>query len=157
MIQFELKKFQELSLDELYELLALRQEVFVVEQNCAFLDADGFDDQALHLFATSPDAEICACLRLLPPGTAYAQPSIGRLVVALPYRSRGLAKTALEQGIAIQAQRYPNQPVGLLGQSYLTEFFQRLGFRSTGEEIMDDGIPHHWFTLKEPAKIGSSP
>ncbi|MEM9886084.1 MAG: GNAT family N-acetyltransferase [Bacteroidota bacterium] len=141
-MQFILKSFQELSLEELYELLRLRQEVFVLEQECAYLDADGKDQAGWHLMGKK-NGEIVAYARLLPQGISYeSYPSIGRIVTSASGRGKGYGKALVEKSIAICRQKWGKQPIKISGQSYLLNFYQSFGFQIVGEEYLEDGIPH---------------
>jgi ElaA protein len=110
--------------DVLYGFLKLRSDIFVVEQNCVFSDMDGVDRHCEHLCAHGRDGAVLAYLRLVPPGVNFAEASLGRLVVA---RIRS---------------RFPGAPVRIGGQRYLEAFYGSLGFRTTGEPYLEDGIPH---------------
>lgn len=150
-LKFTCVPFQKLSVSELYEIMALRQAVFVVEQNCPYLDADGKDLTGWHLMgrnmehpATSgTEGVLVAYTRLLPKGVAYDNyASIGRVVSSPKVRGLGYGKTLMIESISQIKKRFPNQPVKIGAQSYLLKFYQSLGFESTGEEYLEDGIPH---------------
>lgn len=150
-LKFKCVPFQKLSVSELYEIMALRQEVFVVEQNCPYLDADGKDLTGWHLMGrnmelpTASDTEgvLVAYTRLLPKGVAYENyASIGRVVNSPKVRGLGYGKNLMIESISQIEKRFPNQPVKIGAQSYLLKFYQSLGFESTGEEYLEDGIPH---------------
>lgn len=128
------KRFQDLTPDELYTLLALRARVFVVEQHCAYLDIDGRDFSAIHVF----DADRTAYLRVLPPGVAYAEHSIGRVVVAPEARGRGIARELVNHGIAACG----GAPIRIGAQAHLEAFYASLGFQRASEVYDEDGIPH---------------
>jgi ElaA protein len=136
------EEFKNLSGDQVYALVQLRQKVFVVEQRCAFLDADGFDRVAWHLFAHCGNGEVAVCLRILPPGTTFRDPSIGRLVTAPDARRQGWGRAAMIEAIHRTQEMFPGQPIRLAGQSYLTGFYEGLGFQREGEPFLEDGIPH---------------
>lgn len=139
-------RFEELSLDELspralYEVLALRQRVFVVEQDCAYLDADGLDHVARHLLAWEDD-RLVAYARLLPPGLRFVERAIGRVVVAPAARGRGLARELMERAIASIRAAHGDVPIALAAQAHLEPFYASLGFERTGDQYDEDGIPH---------------
>lgn len=133
--------FDALNLHQLYALLRLRQEVFAVEQNSVYLDIDGRDPGALHLFATQGD-DIAACCRILAPGVKYGEPSIGRVCTAAQHRGRGLGLALMHRAIACCDQHYPGQGIRLSAQLYLKAFYTGLGFAQTSEVYGEDGIPH---------------
>ena len=136
-----LKKFEELTTAELYAILKLRNEVFIVEQNCVYLDADGKDQQAWHLMGTE-DGELIAYTRILPPGISYLEPAIGRVVTSPPKRRSGLGKELMERSIEHCKHLFGNNPITLSAQVYLKKFYESFGFRGIGDEYLDDGIPH---------------
>jgi len=138
------KEFVSLTLSELYRLLALRQAVFIVEQNCPYLDADGLDEKAWHLFISDDDTgELIACTRVLPPGLVYPkQAAIGRMVVHPQFRRRNLARQMMTRSIALCRQLYGETGIKISAQSYLTGFYASCGFAETGEQYLEDGIPH---------------
>jgi ElaA protein len=133
--------FAALSLYQLYALLRLRQEVFAVEQTSIYLDVDGRDQEALHLFATQGD-EIVACCRILAPGVKYDEPSIGRVCTAAQHRGRGLGLALLHRAIARCQQHYPGRGIRISAQLYLREFYAGLGFAQTSQVYDEDGILH---------------
>lgn len=140
-LQWVLKKFEELSPYELYNVLRLRSEVFVVEQNCVFLDMDNKDQQCHHLMG-SHDNELVAYVRLLPPGLAYDEISIGRVVSSPKYRGSGAGKVLMHKAIATAAELFGKQPIRIGAQLYLKNFYSSLGFEAQGDIYMEDGIPH---------------
>ena len=145
------KHFDDLTLHELYQLMILRQEVFVVEQNCPYVDADGRDPVAHHLFATDA-VGICACTRLLAPGTSYpAYCSIGRVVTAPRVRRTGLGRELMRRSMTACRELFPGAPLKISAQCYLDAFYRELGFAPTGEEYLEDGIPHRAMVLEEGA------
>lgn len=135
------KKFHELTVDELYELLRLRSEVFVVEQNCVFLDMDNKDQKCVHLLGWIGE-DLAASVRIVPAGVSYAEPSIGRVVTSPKYRRTGLGKLLMEEAIRITTQLHGNQPIRIGAQLYLKNFYTSLGFDAEGEIYMEDGIEH---------------
>lgn len=134
--------FGELSGDELYEILALRQRVFVVEQRCAYLDADGRDRSSLHLCGRTRAGGLAAYLRLLPPGRNFAGPSIGRVITAPEFRGKGTGRALMAEGIRRAAELYPGFPLTVAAQVHLEGFYRSLGFIPSGPPFDDDGIPH---------------
>ncbi|MEN9372438.1 MAG: hypothetical protein RL152_771 [Bacteroidota bacterium] len=140
-IDWSLKKFEDLSSLELYEILRLRSEVFVVEQNCVFLDMDDKDQFSQHLQGRI-DGQLAAVVRILPPGLAYDEPSIGRVVSSPKFRRKGvgieLMKTAIEKTISL----YGAVPIKIGAQLYLKKFYESFGFLQCSETYLEDDIPH---------------
>lgn len=136
------KLFDALTLTELYALLQLRSEVFVVEQTCAFQDIDGHDQAALHLLGHTGAGELAAYARLFDAGHSYAQASIGRVVTAPRYRGQGLGRQLLHEALAQCEVQFGPQPIKIGAQQYLLDFYQSFGFVPEGEGYLEDGIPH---------------
>lgn len=134
--------FGELSPRDLYDILALRASVFVVEQHCAYQDPDGIDPLAHHLWTRDTDGEMAAYLRVVPPSIKYAEPSLGRIVTAPRARRTGLGRAVVYEGIARLEKLYGPVPIRIGAQRYLLRFYQELGFVSTGHDYDEDGIPH---------------
>lgn len=134
--------FYELSLDELYEVMALRQEIFVVEQTSIYIDADGHDQKSHHLLGRDAEGNLIAYLRLLPPGEKYREPSIGRVVVAAAVRGQGVGVELMERGVAFMEKEYAGLGIRISAQEYLRGFYGGFGFVAVGEEYLEDGIPH---------------
>jgi ElaA protein len=140
---FECRPFNQLSLAELYEIMALRQEVFIVEQNCPYLDADGKDAHCWHLMGRDSTGKLIAYTRLLPAGVSYPDyPSIGRVVTSPSARATGAGRELMRRSIDLCWGLFGRRPIKIGAQSYLVRFYSSLGFTSTGEEYMEDGIPH---------------
>jgi ElaA protein len=130
-------QFEELSGADVYAIVELREQVFVVEQKCVYLDADGLDRGARHLLAED-SGQLAAYLRLLPAGVKYAEPAIGRVVVAPAYRGTGLGRELMQRGIALAA----GAPIRLSAQAHLETFYAELGFARASDVYDEDGIPH---------------
>lgn len=141
-ITFTLKPFAALTLAELYALLHLRSEVFVVEQTCAFQDMDGHDQAALHLLGYTEAGELAAYARLFEAGRSYAQVSIGRVVTAPRYRGQGLGRQLLREAIGQCEALFGAQPIKIGAQQYLRAFYESFGFVAEGPGYLEDGIPH---------------
>jgi len=134
--------FSNLSLDQLYAIMVLRQEVFVVEQDCPYLDADGKDQVAHHLMMWENDS-LVAYTRLLPAGTSYEKyASIGRVVNSDKVRGRGIGKQLMEASIDACKRLFPDEKIKISAQVYLEKFYTDLGFVETGDRYDEDGIPH---------------
>lgn len=141
--------YKELSKDHLYEIMQLRQEVFVVEQNCPYLDADGQDHMAFHLIGQDPSGAILAYTRLLPKGSSYASYcAIGRVLTSMKIRKKGEGYILMKESIALCKKLFPNQALKISAQSHLDRFYQNLGFVPTGEEYLEDDIPHQAMVYK---------
>jgi len=135
--------FYELSHDELYAILALRQEVFIVEQNCPFLDADGKDQLALHLMIFDKDQQLVAYTRLFDKDVYYeGYTSIGRVVTSPKARGGGLGRVLMEKSIEKVLDLFGQAPIKIGAQKYLEKFYKSLGFQPTGNDYIEDGIPH---------------
>lgn len=135
------KSFFELSLGELYSLLSLRAEVFVVEQNCAYQDPDGLDLDSWHLLGRE-EGRLTAYCRLVAPGKRFAEPSIGRVVTARTERGKGIAHEMMDLAVAECRRLYPGRAISLSAQEHLHDFYAAHGFRTEGRSYMEDGIPH---------------
>ncbi len=133
--------FNEQNLQELYDSMALRQEVFVVEQECAFLDADGMDPNCTHLFGYHGE-QLAAYSRLVPPGVAYTECSIGRVVTSPRYRGLQLGRELMQRSISWIEEHWGSQPIKIGAQQRLEDFYASLGFVVSGEPYMEDGILH---------------
>lgn len=135
------KPFQQLSAADLYAILRLRAEVFVVEQNCPYQDLDNNDQQALHLGGF--DGEELACyVRLLPPGLKYTGASIGRVVTAMTVRGTGIGRELMREALRNCEQRWPGVEITISAQHHLEKFYASLGFGTVSEPYMEDDIPH---------------
>ena len=143
-LKWEAKPFADLTLDELYDLLKLRVEVFVREQNCAYSDLDGKDRhrETLHLTGRTQDGDLAAYLRILGPGVSYADPGFGRVVVVKEFRSRGIGHVLVEKALSLIEERWPGRPAAIGAQEYLARFYQFHGFRPISDPYLEDGIPH---------------
>ena len=140
-MQVSIKTFDELTIHELYQILRLRSEVFVVEQDCVYQDVDNKDQKALHVIGLKED-EVVAYTRVFKPGDYFDNVSIGRVVVRQDQRKYGLGKKIMLATMAAIDQRFPNKPIEISAQSYLLKFYTDLGFSAFGEEYLEDGIPH---------------
>jgi phosphoribosylglycinamide formyltransferase-1 len=149
MIAFKCIPFAELTIYELYEILMLRAEVFVVEQKSPFQDPDGLDLQAWHCIGTDEAGKIVAYTRLFAKGVVYDDyTSIGRVVASPLVRGQSLGKKLMRASIDYCRQLFGNEPIKIGAQTYLLKFYESQGFVSTGEEYLEDGIPHTKMVLK---------
>jgi len=140
-INWRLKPYNELTLDELYDLLQLRQMVFSVEQNCAYLDADGKDQLTWHLLGYKND-KLIAYSRLIPAGVTFTEISIGRVVTHKNYRMTGAGKELMRRSVLHCEELFGVQPIRIGAQKYLKAFYEGFGFKDCGKEYLEDGIPH---------------
>ena len=136
--------FQELTVDELYELLRVRSEVFVVEQNCVYQDMDGDDQKAIHLWLTVAD-KVVALARVCPEGTHMEEVSIGRVITT--ERNKGYGKQIMLQAIDAAIGHFNAKRIDIEAQEYARGFYESVGFRQSSESFILDGIPHIRMTL----------
>ncbi|RTY70402.1 GNAT family N-acetyltransferase [Flavobacterium sp. GSP27] len=141
MLKWSIKSFKELSVDELYDLLRLRSEIFVVEQNCVYLDLDGKDKLALHLIGEF-EGKIVAHSRLFKPGISFDNASIGRVTVDSNYRDRKWGHDLMRESIAGIAHHFGESHITIGAQLYLKKFYESHGFVQTSEMYLEDDIPH---------------
>ncbi|MGA1363306.1 MAG: GNAT family N-acetyltransferase [Schleiferiaceae bacterium] len=141
-ISWQFAPFSVMSAAQLHGLLALRADVFVVEQNCPYLDPDSKDRVSHHLWAEDSSGTVVAVARVVPPGVSYPEPSIGRVATALSERGTGLGRELMRRAIAHAEALYPGHDLVISAQAYLLRFYRELGFRPEGAEYDEDGIPH---------------
>jgi ElaA protein len=136
-------RFDDLTPRELQNIYAARQQVFVVEQACIYLDADGHDEAAWHLAAWSPAHRLpLAYARLLDPGVKYPEPSMGRVLTTSAARGTGLGRELVRRVIDLAAQVHPGLGMRIAAQSRLNSFYAEMGFAAVGVQYIEDGIPH---------------
>jgi len=145
-MDFTFKHFTELTLEELYDILRLRAEIFVVEQDCVYNDLDDLDKDAIHQFLKKDD-EIVAYSRLLKPGTRFPDCSIGRVVVKQSERGTGLGIKMMEEAKTYMISQWNTSQIKVSAQKYLRRFYEDLGFVVVTDEYLEDGIPHFGMTL----------
>lgn len=133
--------FHEMNAADVYAMLRLRSEVFVVEQNCVFLDADNKDQECDHVLIRSGE-KLVSCSRLVPPGLIYDEMSIGRVVTHPSVRGTGVGKLLMEKSLDFLYQKFGNGPVKIGAQYYLKTFYESFGFVRCGEIYDEDGIDH---------------
>lgn len=141
MLNWQLKTFEELTVTELYHILQLRCEVFIVEQNCPYLDPDGKDLKSHHLMG-SMDGNLVAYARLVKPGVSYQEVSIGRVVTSPKYRRGGYGIELMNEAISQIEYVYGKVPIRIGAQAYLKKFYESFGFVDLNEPYLEDGIPH---------------
>jgi ElaA protein len=140
-MEWKLKKFEELTIEELYKILELRNAVFIVEQECPYQDCDGNDKNSYHLFLQDND-NIAAYSRILKKGVSYDEVSIGRVVVNKNYRGKSIARELLTRGIKFVQEILKETEIRIGAQAYLIDFYGSLGFKAVSDEYLEDEIPH---------------
>ncbi len=138
---WKIQPFDQLSAQQLYKILKIRQEVFVVEQTCPYLDTDGFDEKALHLWGEI-NGEIIAYCRIFAPHVKYLEASLGRVLTHPNFRSSSFGKNLVKIAIEIIETRFPHHSIKISAQDYLLRFYQSFGFIETGLKYLEDDIPH---------------
>ena len=150
--------FDALSVRQLQSIYMARQRVFTVEQGCAFLDADGFDELAHHFAAWLPsEREPLAYARLLPPGAKYLEASIGRVLTGMSVRGRGLGRELMLRALAQVDSTWPGSPVRIAAQARLEAFYASLGFAVAGARYLEDGIEHAEMLRPGELRVASLP
>jgi ElaA protein len=140
-VNWQWSRFEALGVHALYDTLALRCQVFIVEQG-PYLDPDGLDRHAWHLLGRDDAGALVAFLRAVDPGFKYEEPSIGRVAVAAQARGRGLGRALMEEGIVRCSTAWPGRDIRISAQARLQVFYRSLGFELMGGEYLEDGIPH---------------
>ncbi len=140
-MEISVKKFYELTIYELHDLLQLRSEVFVVEQDCVYQDIDGKDKKGLHVLAKK-EGEIVAYTRCFEPGIYFEEAAIGRVVVPKTQRKYGYGHDIMKASIKAIKEHYNEERIALSGQKHLIKFYNAHGFKQVGEGYLEDGIPH---------------
>lgn len=138
---WKIKTFDQLDRRELYEILKIRQEVFIVEQTCYYLDADGFDEKAVHIWGEQNNIIVAYC-RIFEPEIKYAECSIGRVLTHSLYRKLKLGKILVKLALNTIENRFNSKEVRISAQDYLLKFYSEFGFESTGAKYLEDDIPH---------------
>ncbi|MET3875742.1 ElaA protein [Chitinophaga sp. OAE865] len=136
------KSFDGLTTTELYAILHLRCEVFVVEQQCPYQDLDYADQKALHLMGTDEEGRLLAYTRIFAPGIKFEEASIGRVVTSPQARGKGAGRQLMERSIEVLQANYGVIPIRIGAQQYLQQFYTSLGFEQTSDTYIEDGIPH---------------
>ncbi|MFT7353023.1 MAG: ElaA protein [Flavobacterium sp.] len=140
-MKFIVKSFNEFTIDELYYILQLRSEVFVVEQDCVYQDLDGKDQKALHIYGFKND-KIVAYTRIFKPGDYFDNASIGRVVVQENERKFGIGHDVMKASIKAVKTHFKVDKITISAQVYLKKFYESHGFQQVGEGYLEDGIPH---------------
>ena len=140
-MEFFIKEFNQLSLEQLYRILQLRSEIFVVEQNCVYQDLDYKDQKSLHVFGVKKD-KIIAYTRIFKPGDYFKEASIGRVVVDKKERENQYGHDLMKASIKGVQDKFSTSEITISAQVYLKKFYESHGFHKVGEEYLEDGIPH---------------
>ena len=140
-IDWKISSFEELNTRELFEYLKLRQDVFVVEQECAYPDIDATDLKADHILGWH-ELSLVACARLIPAGITYEYPSIGRIATSNKARGTGVGRLLMDESLTFMHQQYPGEKIKIGAQQRLEKFYQSYGFKTVSEMYLEDGIPH---------------
>jgi ElaA protein len=148
-LQWQTLGFTELTREELYAVLRLRQEVFVVEQRCAYLDLDNLDQQATHMLCMQK-RELLAYQRCLAPGLSYPESSLGRIVVCPAMRGKQLGRELVRRGIEHNLLQWPDRDICISAQAHLQDFYATVGFAAEGSEYFEDDILHRRMRYRAP-------
>lgn len=138
---WKIKTFTELTVPELYSILKARTDVFVVEQNCAYPDQDGYDDKAIHLWAEN-EGEILAYCRIFPAGIKYMECSIGRVLTTAAGRGKNYGRQMMKYAVETVENRFRTGKIRISAQDYLLNFYKEFGFEDTGKKYLEDNLPH---------------
>ena len=150
-IEFIWKMFSELTTDELYEIIHLRQKVFIVEQDCPYVDADYADQKAYHLLAYKK-GKLVGYLRAFEPGFKYFETCIGRIIIVSELRKEGLGKIITKKGISFLFKKFPGNNIVISAQHRLLNFYNNLGFIERGDVYLEDDIDHIEMCLECPKR-----
>ena len=148
-LKWEIRKFEDFSLRAFHDLIQLRIEVFVLEQDCPYQDLDGLDIDAWHVTATNEDGMVVACSRILSPGALYDQVSFGRVLTKMNKRGRQLGHEVVKRTIDFIQNKFSGEDIKISAQEYLIKFYETHGFKQSGEGYLEDGIPHVPMILKQ--------
>lgn len=142
--QWEVKTFQQLTVQQLYDVLRLRVDVFVVEQQCAYRELDGYDQhpETRHLSGRNEGGELIAYARILPPGISDSEVNLGRFVVKAESRKQGIGHQLIQTALQEISTCWPEMPIKMSAQSHLHRFYAQYGFMQVSDGYLEDGIPH---------------
>jgi ElaA protein len=141
-LDWQIKIYNDLTLNEFHDIIALRLEAFVVEQNCVYLDLDGKDKKCYHLICRDGKGTIVATARILPPGLAYDEAAIGRVVIEEELRGHGVGHDLMDRCLDFSLLEFGGSAIRLSAQKHLEKYYGKHKFISTGHEYLEDGIPH---------------
>ena len=143
MLNYYCLSFDELSTLQLYKILQLRQEVFIVEQDCPYLDADDKDQECYHILGVDDDGILQSYTRIVPPGISYKKySSIGRVITSAAIRGKKEGVPLMEYSIEKTLKYWPDHSIKISAQTYIMKFYNSLGFQEEGEEYLEDDLPH---------------
>lgn len=148
-MHFEFRTFSKLSSAQVYDVLKLRQQVFMLEQRCLYEDADGLDKNALHLLLYETN-ELAGYLRIFEPGVKFVETTLGRIVVAIKYRGNEVGYNLIIKGIELAFQQFPSSNIRIEAQSELVSYYNRYGFIEKGDIYVVDDINHIQMVLQNP-------
>tara|TARA_B110001469_G_C9573135_1_gene284193 strand:+ start:528 stop:1022 length:495 start_codon:yes stop_codon:yes gene_type:complete len=141
-ITWKTKAFKDLTVDEYFEIIFLRTEIFVVEQDCPYQEVDEKDRQSFHLFGRAENREVVAVTRVLPQGVSYDEVSIGRVALKKTYRGQGIADTLMIESFKFVKKEFGEVPIRISAQKYLLNYYNKHGFNQVGDMYLEDDIPH---------------
>lgn len=141
-LDWQIKHYRDLTLNEFHDIIALRLNAFVVEQNCPYLDLDGKDKKAYHVICRDGKGDIVATARILPPGIAYSNVAVGRVVTSEAIRGHGVGHDLMEKAMDFCLLEFGNEPIRISAQKHLENYYGKHKFLTTGKEYLEDGIPH---------------
>lgn len=141
-LDWQVKHYRDLTLNEFHDIIALRLRVFVVEQDCPYLDLDGKDKKCYHLLCRDGKGNVVATARILPPGLSYPECAIGRVVIEDDIRGNGCGHELMSFAMKFALQEFGNSPILISAQKHLENYYGKHEFVSTGNEYLEDGIPH---------------
>lgn len=141
-LDWQVKHYPVLTTNEFHDIIALRLKAFVVEQNCSYLDLDGKDKKCYHLICRDGYGKVIATARILPPGLAYPEVSIGRVVIDESSRGQGIGHELMTQSMTFVKDEFGDVPIRISAQKHLENYYGKHGFVSTGKEYLEDDIPH---------------
>ena len=142
MLNWQFKHYNDLLLNEFHDILALRIQVFVVEQNCPYQELDGKDKKSYHLICRNGKGDVVGTMRILPPGVSYDEVALGRIVLAESARGEQQGHEMMKEAMTFSKAEFGDVSIKLSGQKHLEGFYNKHGFQSTGKEYLEDGIPH---------------
>lgn len=141
-LDWQIKHYRDLNTNEFHDIIALRLEAFVVEQNIAYLDLDGKDKKAYHLICRDGKGDIIATARILPPGTVGEQTAIGRVVIKEAIRGKGVGHELMQQCVPFCVLEFGASPIRISAQKHLENYYAKHQFVPTGNEYLEEGVPH---------------
>ncbi|MCO4749463.1 MAG: GNAT family N-acetyltransferase [Schleiferiaceae bacterium] len=147
-MEWKCKAFKAINTEELYEILKLRAAVFVVEQDCPYLDLDDLDQRSHHVWTETPQGEVIAYSRMIPPGLHVNEASIGRVVTLPSRRGESLGKQVFQQALDHALLAWPEHDIVIMAQTYLVDFYEAFSFVVEREPFLEDGLPHRWMRRK---------